>query len=187
MTERETTRPHTLVAGFGNELRSDDGFGLRVLEALIPHAEHRPWLELFPVGTGGIRLAQHLLGSYDHLVVLDAMYRDGPPGTVYVLEVDEVTAAERVDLHLATPSRALSLARELGALPPLIHMVGCEPVTVDHLSIELSPQVQAAVEKAVGTVLELIDAPQTSRPTPHADRTNPERGSSAAAERRSVR
>lgn len=150
--------PRTLVAAFGNELRSDDGFGLRVLEALVPHMEHRPWMELLPVGTGGIRLAQHLLGSYDHLVVLDAMYRDGAPGTLYVLEVDEVNGAESVDLHLATPSKALSVARELDALPNLIQMVGCEPETVDHLSTELTPRVAAAVEPAVKAVLELVDA-----------------------------
>jgi hydrogenase maturation protease len=153
-----TGAPRTLIAAFGNELRADDGFGLRVLETLVPHADERPWMELFPVGTGGIRLAQHLLGSYDHLIVLDAMYRDGPPGTLYVLEIDEVTSDESVDLHLATPARALSLARELDALPPQIHMVGCEPETVDDLDLALTPNVAAAVEGAVRAVLELADA-----------------------------
>ena len=152
-----STSTRTLVAAFGNELRADDGFGLRVLEALVPHVDARPWVELLPVGTAGIRLSQHLLGSYDHLIILDAMRRGAPAGTLYVLEVDEVTSDEQVDLHLATPVRALSLARELGALPATIHMVGCEPESVDDLSTELTPRVAAAVAAAADTVLRLAD------------------------------
>lgn len=147
-----------LIAAFGNELRGDDGFGVRVLEALGSHVAGRSDVELLYVGTGGIRLAQHLLGGYDHLIVLDAVQRQKAPGTLHVLEVEAVTGSGSVDMHMATPSKALSLARELGALPARMHIVGCEPDSVEELSFELSGAVAAQVEPAVDAVLRLLEA-----------------------------
>jgi hydrogenase maturation protease len=133
-----------VVAAFGNELRGDDGFGIAVLRRLEagPRPPSTTWLE---VGTAGVRLAQELLTPCDRLVVVDAMSRGGAPGTVYVVKVDDVPEVDRVDLHLAVPSKALALARALGTLPPETYIVGCEPAGVDELTTELSPAVRDAV------------------------------------------
>jgi hydrogenase maturation protease len=147
----------TLVAGFGNVLRGDDGFGIAVVHRL---GEMRAWDErdvaLMEIGTGGIRLAQELLAGYERLIIVDAMTRGGAPGSVYVLEVDGVEAAQGVDLHLAIPARALSVAKALGALPRRVFMVGCEPGEVDELSMELTPPVQGAVDVAIRHIHELL-------------------------------
>lgn len=147
-----------LLAGFGNELRRDDAFGIRVLEILSRRLEGRSGVDLLHVGTGGLRLAQELLAGYDALVVIDAMTRDGAPGTLYVMEVEDVTDTRRVDLHLATPAHSLSVAKALGSLPGKVWMVGCEPASVDELGEELSPSVAAQVEPAVDAVLGLLEA-----------------------------
>lgn len=148
--------PRTLIAGFGNELRGDDGFGVEVIRRL---RESKPWgedVELMEVGTGGIRLAQELLAAYDRLIIVDAMARGGAPGAVYVLEVESVDSLTEVDLHLATPSRALSVAKALGALPQQVFMVGCEPREVDELTTELSPAVRDAVDTAIRKIHDLV-------------------------------
>lgn len=145
-----------LVAGFGNELRGDDAFGIRVLDALARRDGQGEEMELLHVGTGGLRLAQQLLTGYDCLVVVDAMRRNGSPGTLYVMEVDDVSVTERVDLHLATPARALSVAKALDALPRRVWMVGCEPGAVDELGTELTPSVHAQVEAAADAVVGLV-------------------------------
>lgn len=145
-----------LVAAFGNELRGDDGFGiavLRQLESCRPAQDH---VRLLEVGTAGIRLAQELLTPCDRLIVIDAMTRGGTPGTVYVLKVDAVPPARDIDMHLAVPSQALSVARALGALPPDTYLVGCEPEDVDELTMALSAPVRAAVGVAATRVNELI-------------------------------
>ena len=151
----------TLVAGFGNVLRGDDGFGVAVLHRLaesgVPDG-----VELLEVGTGGIRLAQELLGGYQRLVIVDAMTRGGRPGSVYVLAVDSVDPITEVDMHMAVPSQALALARALGALPARVFMVGCEPSAVDELTMEMSPDVRGAVEPALARVRELLAAPVTA-------------------------
>lgn len=144
-----------VVAGFGNELRGDDGFGIAVMRRLEAEPA-REGVTCVEVGTAGLRLTQELLTPCDRLIVVDAMARGGSPGTVYVLKVDDVPDATAVDLHLAVPSRALSLAKALGALPPETFLVGCEPAEVDELVMELSAPVRAAVDKAATEVRALI-------------------------------
>lgn len=146
----------TLIAGFGNVLRGDDGFGVAVLHRLAADGPLGDGVELLEVGTGGIRLAQELLDRYDRLIIVDAMARGGSPGSVYVLEVESVDSLTEVDLHLATPSRALSVAKALGALPQQVFMVGCEPREVDELTTELSPAVRDAVDTAIRKIHDLV-------------------------------
>ena len=146
----------TLVAGFGNVLRGDDGFGVEVIRRLRESDPPLPDVDLMEVGTAGIRLAQELLTPYDRLIIVDAMTRGGPPGRVYVSEVESVESATDVDLHLAVPARALAVAKALGALPGRIFIVGCEPAEVDELTTDLTPPVAAAVDPVLGHVRRLL-------------------------------
>ena len=146
----------TLIAGFGNVLRGDDGFGVEVLRRLGERGMASDTVELLDVGTGGIRLAQELVNSYDRLIILDATTRGGTPGTVYTLAIDDVTASRDIDMHTTVPSRALEVAKALGALPADIFLVGCEPAEVDELAIGLSPVVSAAADVAVRHVEDLV-------------------------------
>jgi hydrogenase maturation protease len=148
----------TLIAGFGNVLRGDDGFGVEVIRRLEAAQAFGDDVHLMDVGTGGIRLAQELLTPYDTLIIVDAMRRGGAPGSVYILAVESVEAVAEVDLHLAVPARALSVAKALGALPSRIFMVGCEPAEVDELSTELTPTVRGAVGTAIQHIHDLIVA-----------------------------
>jgi hydrogenase maturation protease len=150
-----------LIAAFGNELRGDDGFGIAVLRQL----EARPTLgapgtevRLLEVGTGGIQLAQELLSPWDRLIIIDAVNKGSPPGTVHVMKVEDVPEAREIDLHLAVPARALSVAKALHALPSETFLVGCEPVDVDELTMELSEAVRAAVPIAACHVEALMKA-----------------------------
>jgi hydrogenase maturation protease len=150
-----------LIAAFGNELRGDDGFGIAVLRQL----EARPTLgapgaevRLLEVGTGGIQLAQELLSPWDRLIIIDAVNKGSPPGTVHVMKVEDVPEAREIDVHLAVPARALSVAKALHALPSETFLVGCEPVDVDELTMELSEAVRAAVPIAACHVEALMKA-----------------------------
>jgi hydrogenase maturation protease len=145
----------TLIAGFGNVLRGDDGFGVEVIRRL---REREPIadVELMEIGTAGIRLAQELLTPCGRLIIVDAMIRGGAPGTVYLERVESVDSTGEVDLHLAVPSRALAVAKALGALPAEVYIVGCEPAEVDELTTELTPPVHAGVEVALQHVARLL-------------------------------
>lgn len=149
-----------LVAAFGNELRGDDGFGIAVLRRLEstdtdggPHE-----VRLLEVGTGGLWLAQELLSRYDRLIIVDAVARGTPPGTISILKVDHVGAPAHVDMHLAVPSRALAVAKALGALPAETFLVGCEPEQIEELTLHLSPAVRGAVDLAAHHVRALMES-----------------------------
>jgi hydrogenase maturation protease len=146
----------TLIAGFGNVLRGDDGFGVEVLRRLAERGTASESVELLDVGTGGIRLAQELMNRYDRLIIVDAATRGGVPGSVYTLAVDEVRPTRDIDMHTTVPSRALEVAQALGSLPGAIYLVGCEPASVDDLTTDLSPVVAAAVDRAIQAIEALL-------------------------------
>lgn len=148
-----------LVAGFGNVLRGDDGFGVEVVRRLAAEGGYPGDTDLLEVGTGGIALAQALMTPRDRLIIADAMTRDGTAGQIYVRQVDSVETQRSIDMHMAVPSRALSLAKSLGALPAEIYLVGCEPGVVDDLIMELSPEVERAMAQALAEVRALLARP----------------------------
>lgn len=142
-----------LVAGFGNVLRGDDGFGVEVVRCLAESEGAAEGVVLLDVGTGGIRLAQELLATrFDRLIIVDATTRGGRPGSVYTLVVEDVRPTTEIDMHTAVPSRALEVARALGPLPAEILLVGCEPASVEELTMDLSPSVMAAVDRALARI-----------------------------------
>lgn len=146
----------TLIAGFGNDLRGDDGFGVEVIRRLEAGPPLGDDIRLLEVGTAGLRLPQELLTSYERLIIIDAMTRGGAPGEVYLREVDSVESITEVDLHLAVPSRALAVAKALGALPARVFLVGCEPAVTEEFTTELSPRVREAVEPVLRHVERLL-------------------------------
>lgn len=149
-----------LIVGVGNVLHGDDGFGVetarRLAQRTLPEG-----VDLIETGIGGIALVQELQTGYDALVVIDAVDRGRPPGTVLVIEPDVIdvklmTPMQRhdmlADMHLATPERALMVANALGVLPARRFLVGCQPLEVEVLRVGLSPIVAAAVDVAVAEV-----------------------------------
>lgn len=153
-----------LIAGVGNLLRGDDGFGVVVAERLL-RDELPPGVRVIEVGIGGIHLVQELLDSYDALIVVDALDLGRPPGSVVVmrpevLDVHALSSAERhdqlADVHYATPERALMLAAALARLPEPTWLVGCQAADADTFGEGLSPPVEAAVEPAIAEVRRLV-------------------------------
>lgn len=155
-----------LVAGVGNVLRGDDGFGVEVARRLaagaLPDGVH-----VVETGIGGIALVQELCEGWDALVLADTVDRGRPAGTVLVIEpevvdVDALSWTERhdglADTHLATPERALMLARALGVLPARVLLVGCQPENPDAVGPGLSAPVAAAVDVATTQILEEVAA-----------------------------
>lgn len=144
-----------LVAGVGNVLRADDGFGPAVAARLGPLPEGA---EVIETGIGGIALLQELMAGCDGLVLIDAVDRGARPGTVFLIEPEVGEAVHVPDVHLANPERVLTMAKALGALPERILIVGCQPAQIDELDERLTPAVEGAVATAVAKVEETVRA-----------------------------
>lgn len=155
-------KPRVLVAGMGNDLRQDDGFGIAVVRSF--EASGAPeGVRIYESGIAGIGLVQELMDGYEALIVVDATDRGAEPGTVFLLETDvpareELTEESRqeflADTHLTVPSRALTLARALGVLPPTVYILGCQPKECG-LGLDLSEPVERGVTEAVERLLDL--------------------------------
>ncbi len=68
-----------LVAGMGNVLRGDDGFGIRVVEELTKNFNLSEGVDVYEAGIGGIALVQELMNGYDALIVVDAVEKARQP------------------------------------------------------------------------------------------------------------
>lgn len=150
----------TLIAGFGNVLLRDDGFGVEVVRQLFTQPLPAD-TDVIDVGIGGLHFVLRLMEGYDRTVVVDAVGRGERPGTVYVFvpEESDRLAPEPLEVqpHLTEPGRAFNLARTLKLLPSRVIVIGCEPATIE-LGVGLSEPVRAAVDHAIRQVIEILNA-----------------------------
>ncbi len=152
-----------LIAGVGNVLRGDDGFGVEVLRRLqrLPELSD---VEFFESGIAGISLVQRLMDGYDALVILDALDRGAKPGCVFVLKPDQESLSTpgardgSTDLHQADPEAVLRMAYGLNVLPKRVWIVGCQAVGSDDLGAPLSNSVERAVPVAARRVQQIIES-----------------------------
>ncbi len=145
-----------LVAGLGNVLLGDDGFGVEVARRLQASPLPDRGVRIEDFGVRAIHLAYALLDPYDAVILVDAMPGGAAPGTLFVVLPDaHAIERELPDGHALHPATVLRVARELGARLDHIRIVGCEPQQLEE-GIGLSPPVEAAVEEAVHIVHELL-------------------------------
>ncbi|MDQ3751056.1 MAG: hydrogenase maturation protease [Acidobacteriota bacterium] len=154
-----------LIAGVGNVLRGDDGFGVAVAQSLYQNNNFSGEVDIFEAGIAGIAFVQELMNGYDALIIADAVDKGADAGTIFVFEpeiskTDVVTSAEfhrsLADAHYTEPTKVLTLARALNVLPPKIFVVGCQPAGYDEFGAEMSPAVARAVPIAIQRIESLI-------------------------------
>ena len=139
----------------------DDAFGVEVARVMAK----RPLPEGVAVRDFGIRsfdLAYALLDNWSAVILVDAVSRKEPPGTLLVIEPDlsELTEAGETatfDGHSMDPVTVLRLAKTMGEIRPKVLVVGCEPADLggDEGHMGLSPPIEAALEEAVAMVEKL--------------------------------
>lgn len=160
MTER------ILVAGMGNILRGDDGFGVEVAQQLEERDDLPPEVDVTEIGISGVSMAQDLLDEYDAFVLIDAMERGEDPGTVYVEraevpDLDQYSTREiskfAADMHQTDPTKVMVLGEALDVLPDPTVLVGCEVKETDDLEDRLSEPVREAIPQAIEHIETIIE------------------------------
>ena len=98
------------VAGIGNIFLGDDAFGVEVVQRLA-RRELPPQVRVVDFGIRGLDLAFALMEDYDAIILIDAVPRGEPPGTLYTIEpdlnaLDATSLAEvSVELHGMNPRK----------------------------------------------------------------------------------
>jgi hydrogenase maturation protease len=152
----------TLVLGVGNPLMSDDGVGIRIMNALAAQQPALVDVEYLDAGT----LSLLLLPRFEHcdaLLVLDAAQLGGVPGDLRVLldrEMDVFFRKARGSVHEVGIRDLLDAARLVGSLPPRRGFVGVQPGRVA-LGANLSPIVQSVVAAAAAQARAILETWQS--------------------------
>lgn len=144
-----------LVLAVGNQLLSDDGAGMVLLEEVSRGGAWEGRVEFVDGGTQGLALLGRLAGR-EAVIVLDAIALGAAPGALHFLEfpfphgVCGATTA-----HEANALELLRFAALLDQLPARVVVAGIEPATLT-TGIGLSDAVSASVPAAVQQIKEVI-------------------------------
>lgn len=156
-----------LIAGVGNILRGDDGFGVAVAQTLVKDNDLPETIDVFEAGIAGIAFVQELMNGYDALIIADAVDKGAKPGTIFVFEpeIPEVNGMSAsadfhktlADAHYTEPAKVLILARALDILPSKIFVVGCQPQGYDEFGAAMSDAVEKSIVTAVEKIKSLVE------------------------------
>ena len=150
------TGKRTLVLGIGNLLIGDEGVGCLAIEALGQRYTMPPEVECVDGGTAGFELLS-MLDNKEHVILIDALRDDREPGTVIMVEGDQVPRAflARTTPHQLGICDVLAAAQLTDTMPRHLTLYGIEPKQLD-VGIGLSPEVEAGMEKTIRAVVDQL-------------------------------
>ncbi len=122
-----------LILGIGNVLWADEGFGVRCVEELAQCRSFGEEVTLLDGGTQGLYLLPFLEAA-DLLVVFDAVDYGLAPGTMKIVEGDEVPrfmGAKKMSLHQTGFQDVIATAQLMGYCPQELLLIGCQPVELE--------------------------------------------------------
>jgi hydrogenase maturation protease len=157
-----------LVLGLGNVLLSDEGVGVRIVEALSATHDLPEEVEVLDGGTSGMDLLD-TVADRDCLIVADAVNADGPAGQLMQFENDEIRMMfeTRFSPHQLGLSDLLANLRLIGKEPRRVLVVGVVPQNLG-LGLELSPAAAGGRDAAVAVIIdELTRLGAAPTPRPH--------------------
>ncbi|RLG54027.1 MAG: coenzyme F420 hydrogenase [Thermoproteota archaeon] len=149
-----------LIAGIGDLLRSDDGFGPRVVNKLENMSLPKN-VVVKDYGTSGLDLIFDL-ENYDEVIFVDAIDFEGKAGEIKVIEPKprkinqkEVVGVINFSLHEIDLEKIIELASSLNILPRRTIIIGCKPKDLS-FGLKLSEEVEKAIDRTIEIILEKI-------------------------------
>ena len=142
----------TVILGVGNILLSDEGFGVRVAEALSQRFRFPDAVEVLDGGTLGIELMRFLDGA-ERLILIDAIHGT-EPGSFRIIQGDDVRLyfQEKVSLHEMGIQEVLASLVVMEKPIAEIVVIGVVPVSLD-IGLDLTPLVASRIDEAVTSVI----------------------------------
>ena len=142
----------TVVLGVGNILLSDEGFGVRVAEALSQRFRFPDAVEVLDGGTLGIELMRFLDGA-ERLILIDAIH-GSEPGSFRIIQGDDVRLyfQEKVSLHEMGIQEVLASLVVMEKPIAEIVVIGVVPQSLE-ISLDLTPLVASRIDEATDSVI----------------------------------
>lgn len=141
-----------VVLGVGNILLSDEGFGVRVAEALSQRFRFPDAVEVLDGGTLGIELMRFLDGA-ERLILIDAIH-GSEPGSFRIIQGDDVRLyfQEKVSLHEMGIQEVLASLVVMEKPIAEIVVIGVVPQSLE-ISLDLTPLVASRIDEATDSVI----------------------------------
>jgi hydrogenase maturation protease len=148
-----------LIAGIGNPLRSDDGVGNQVIEALKRE----------PLGAG-ISLKECLtsfdifdeITEYERILIVDAIQSGGIPGTIHVFSKEQLN--QKPTLHTFSSHATdfltlIEIGERLypGRIPDSVTILAVEAEDVSTIADKCTPRVMKAIPDVIRMIKQLVD------------------------------
>lgn len=141
----------------GNEILTDDGIGIKLLNDLkekspVTNADYES------LSIGGLEIVEFLSG-YKTVIILDAIKTiDGIPGNVYRFTPDDFKTTLHIDnLHDISFLNALKVGKGLGYdMPQQIDIIAVEIIEDMVFGSEFTPQIQEKYPEIFSEVSEIV-------------------------------
>ena len=146
------------LMGLGNAEHGDDGFGVRLAEALqdapTGGSAHSSFVAIVAGTNAESMLGRATEGGFDHLVFLDAVDFDGKPGSVIFLDATGIVARfPQVSTHGMSLGLLARLAEGDGAAN--VWLLGVQPSSLQP-ALGLTPPVQASFEVLYAMIRDVL-------------------------------
>lgn len=146
-----------IILGIGCTLYADQGFGVKVIQALKERFEFPENVEIVDGGLLGVGLTG-TIGRADHLIAVDAACNGGNPSDIYRLEGQQILERLAGKNHVQHVEFLEALAHCQVLDPPAdTVLLGIEPEDTKSVACELSPRLQNKVDDMIDKVLEELD------------------------------
>jgi len=145
-----------LVLGLGNVLLRDDGIGAAALDRLERDYRIPPGVRLVEGGTLGLSLLDEIAQAR-HVILVDAVATDAPPGSLVRLGGGDVMDAvrEQLSVHQVGVADLLNAARLIGRYPASVVLLGLVPGSIG-LEVSRTRVVESALDALVSAILREI-------------------------------
>lgn len=146
------TKKRALVLGVGNILLRDDGLGVRTAEFFERSYSSGSDVSCLDGGTAGAGLLP-LFGEFSHIIIIDALSSDSPPGTIRAFSGEDLIkkgARLKTTAHSIGVKDLLALAAFEGSCPE-VSIIGIVPSDISP-GLELSDEVMDALPEAARTI-----------------------------------
>ncbi len=149
---------NVLIVCIGNELVGDDAVGWHIYRKLIGRSLPSS-VQLLFLSVGGFELIDLLTGQ-DLLIVIDAVRFGNAPGTISILEGDDLPfrSDAAVSIHGIGLKEALDIASSLApeTKPNRTIFIGVEGRNFDELGSEMHECVVDAIQPTMDTVIRIL-------------------------------
>ncbi len=146
-----------LVLGLGNDIMSDDGVGIAVVQELERSILPLESVMMRVTSEMGLSLLDYLEGT-DVCFIVDAIYtQKAPPGTLYELEERDLSCINGAAPHFLGIREVLSLGRVLGFdMPSKVTMHAIEVSDPFTVGTKLSDDVARAIPLTISRLLDAL-------------------------------